>query len=135
MIDTRPAKRYRASQSEWRAIRMEFNYENCWCCGDPWSELHHILNRSHSGDDVTVNLAPLCAECHRRVEARDAVSRSLIRQALLPSNIGYLRWKMGEQVEGWLDRNYPLALPNTHAKEQVLDLGLDLAVAVNEVLK
>lgn len=106
--DPRPAKRYRAPKSEWEDIREAFSEERCWVCEEPWMELHHILNRSHSGDDVVVNLAPLCSECHRRVEARDPLARSALRGALMPSNLAYLSYRLGENVEGWLERNYAL---------------------------
>ncbi len=109
MTDPKSSKRYRASQSEWSAIHLAFENDRCWVCDEPWTELHHILARSHSGDDVVVNLAPLCRECHRRIEARDPVARSLVRQALMPSNIAYLRYRLGDGVEGFLERNYALA--------------------------
>lgn len=105
--DPKPAKRYRATKAEWNDIRDAFVDDRCWVCGDVWTELHHILNRSHSGDDVVVNLAPLCLACHNRVEMRDPVARSLLRGALMPSNLAYLSYKLGEdKVEGWLERNY-----------------------------
>ena len=126
--DFKSAKRYRASIPEWEGMRQAFSRDRCWVCGGSWTELHHILPRSHSGDDVIVNLAPVCVDCHRRIEARDPVARSLIRQALLPSNFAYLRYKFGEQVGGWLDANYPVCLPNARVEDLDLDLGLDLGV-------
>lgn len=78
----------------------------CWTCSSNWTQLHHILSRAHGGDDVTVNLAPLCTSCHHLVEARDSVTRSLLRGALMPSNLEYLRFRLGENVAGWLERNY-----------------------------
>ena len=107
MTDPKPMKRYRASATEWETIRAHFKGERCWCCGDPYQELHHILSRGQGGDDVTVNLAPLCRTCHRDVESRDPWARSQLRHALLPTNLGYLRSRKGECVEGWLNRNYP----------------------------
>ena len=104
--DPKPTKRYRATKAEWNDIREAFVDDRCWVCSEVWTELHHILNRSHSGDDVVVNLAPVCQSCHLRIEARDPVARSLIRHALMPSNLGYLRYKLGENVDGWLERNY-----------------------------
>lgn len=127
MIDAKPAKRYRATKAEWNDIRDAFSEDRCWVCDEPWAELHHILNRSHSGDDVVVNLAPCCRQCHGRIEARDAQARSLIRQALMPSNLAYLRYKLGENAEGWLSRNYPLGTFSRAA------LGLDLGVDPKEV--
>lgn len=131
MIDPKPQKRYRASKERWEDIRDAFSDERCWACGGRWTELHHILNRSHSGDDVTANLAPVCSECHRRIEARDPVVRSLIRQALMPSNLAYLRSKLGENTEGWLLRHYPTHLALT---ERVVSEGFYAGVDSTEVL-
>jgi 5-methylcytosine-specific restriction endonuclease McrA len=105
--DPKPAKRYRATQAEWNDIRDAFADERCWVCDEVWHELHHIVNRSHSGDDVIQNLAPLCSECHRRVEARDVEARILLRQAFLPSTYDYLLTKLQWRVGGFLERNYP----------------------------
>lgn len=131
--DPKPEKRYRATKQEWESIREAFSEDCCWVCGGEWTELHHILNRSHSGDDVVVNLAPVCQECHRRIEARDPQARSLIRQALMPSNLAYLRYKLGENTEGWLERHYPLG--NFSRARLGLDLGLDLEVDLGSFTK
>lgn len=104
--DPKRSKRIRASQAEWNAIYETFSEDSCWVCGEVWAELHHLLPRSHSGCDVVQNLAPVCRDCHRRIEARDSVARSLIRQALMPSNINYLRYRLGDGTEAWLERHY-----------------------------
>lgn len=132
MIDAKPEKRYRASAAEWTELRKQFVGESCWVCGERWTELHHIYPRGQGGDDVGPNLAPVCMTCHGRIEARDPESHSLIRQALMPSNLEYLRYKLGENTEGWLSRNYPLGTFTHNALD--LDLGLDLGVAVSEGL-
>jgi 5-methylcytosine-specific restriction endonuclease McrA len=47
---------------------------NRWCqiCGEPSASTHHIVPRSHGGDDVPENLAALCGNgvtgCHGDVE-------------------------------------------------------------------
>jgi 5-methylcytosine-specific restriction endonuclease McrA len=117
LADPKPRKRHRASQAEWKEIRAAFRRSDCccWTCPANWTELHHILNRAHSGDDVIENLAPLCAECHQRIEARDPFTRSLLRQSLMPSNIAYLSSRLAENVGGWLERNYPLTLQSETA--------------------
>lgn len=107
MIDAKPQKRHRATYPEWVKIREAFRQDTCWCCGARWTELHHILNRSHGGDDVVENLAPVCSQCHGRIEARDPVARSLLRGALMLSNLHYLEGKVPD-VEGWLERHYPI---------------------------
>lgn len=108
MIDAKPTKRYRASLNEWGQMREWFCLERCWVCNEPWQELHHIYPRGQGGDDVIENLAPLCKRCHGRVEARDPIARSLLRQALMPSHLDYLIGKLGETTKGWIERHYPV---------------------------
>lgn len=134
MNDPKPQKRYRATRADWEDIRDAFSEDRCWVCGERWTELHHILNRSHSGDDVVVNLAPVCQECHGRIEARDPQARSLIRQALMPSNLGYLSYKLGENTEGWLSRHYPLGTYAHNALKDLASEGLKQGVDSAEVL-
>lgn len=109
-MDPKPAPRIRASKEEWAGIHKGFVNERCWVCGGSWSDLHHIVSRAHSGDDVVANLAPLCRACHTAVEERDLHARSKLRQALLPSNYHYLLGKLGVSFEGWLERNYPVRI-------------------------
>jgi HNH endonuclease len=108
-VDTKPERRYRATLAEWEWFRTWFALERCWVCEDAWQELHHIYPRGQGGDDDIVDLAPVCRECHRHIEARDPVARSLLRQALMPTNLEYLRGKLGDGTLGWLDRNYPVS--------------------------
>jgi len=30
----------------------------------------------------------------------------MLGEALTPENLGYLRYKLGERADGWLERNY-----------------------------
>lgn len=103
----KPPKRYKASAKSWQAIREHFAQDSCWVCGEAWTDLHHAVPRSRSGDDVLGNLIPLCRPCHGLVEARDPVARGRIRAMLGSSNFAYLRYRVGPTWEGWLDRNYP----------------------------
>lgn len=73
-------------------------------------ELHHIYPRGQGGDDQIENLSPVCSPCHRKIEARDPVARSLLRGALMPTNLAYLHDKLGERTAGWLERHYPPTL-------------------------
>ena len=106
MSDPKPSKRYRASQAEWSGIYEAFKGAGCRICEEYPIELHHVLPRSHSGDDVIVNLVPLCRVCHARVEARDPVARAALRESFSEAHIAYLRFRLGERAEAWLDRNY-----------------------------
>ncbi len=106
MHDPKPSKRYRATKKEWEDIHAAFNGVGCLVCEEYPIELHHVLPRSHSGDDVAVNLVPLCRVCHGRVEARDPVARAVLRESLSEAHIAYLRFRLGECAEAWLDKNH-----------------------------
>lgn len=110
-------KPFRANALEWNVIRAQFLAERCWVCDRPWHELHHILPRDGAGtwpngDDVTVNLAPVCTHCHRLVEERDTDARARLRGALMPSNVAYLSGKLGgdDRALVFLERHYATAV-------------------------
>ena len=107
--DPKPAKPYRASQREWADIRHAFGKgSRCRVCGGDWKELHHLVSRGAGrGDDVLVNLIPLCHACHLAVEARKPYARAKIREGLTEGNRWYVTSKFGTEAAGWLDRNYP----------------------------
>jgi 5-methylcytosine-specific restriction endonuclease McrA len=113
MNDPKPAKRYRASKKEWKEMRAIFKGKPCSVCGGTWDSLHHILPRSKGGDDVAVNLAPVCGSgttgCHGRLEDRDPMARAKLRASLTGPNYAYLHYRLGETWEAWLDRRYPSA--------------------------
>ena len=107
--DFKQPPRYRATLEEGAWFRTWFRDHTCWVCGGPWQELHHILARSHGGDDDIDNLAPLCSPCHRKVEARDMWARRQIRWAMWVNHHAYLQRKLGGGGrEAFLERNYPL---------------------------
>lgn len=110
IADPKPRKRYRASKKEWEDMHAAFRGSPCRICGEPFQSLHHIFPRGKGGDDVIVNLAPLCGSgttgCHGRIEARDAKAREALRANLTEANRWYLTYKLGLKAEGWLDRNY-----------------------------
>lgn len=103
----KPPPRHRATQLAWQRIREHFAQSACWVCGQAWTDLHHIYPRSKSGDDVIGNLAPLCRECHARVEARDPLARGRIRERLDSANFAYLGYRIGVTWQGWIERHYP----------------------------
>lgn len=109
--DPKPPKRYRATKKEWEDMRLAFRGAGCRVCGKPWESLHHIVRRSQGGDDVLVNLAPLCGSgttgCHGRLEARDPAARAALRANLTDANRWYITYKFGHGSEAWLDRAYP----------------------------
>jgi 5-methylcytosine-specific restriction endonuclease McrA len=116
--DPKPAKRHVATRREWAEIREWFEGSPCWVCSKPYESLHHILPRDGGGpypggDDVIVNLAPLCGDgtrgCHGLVEAGDRGVRARLRSMLTDANLMYLERRLGAAWEAWLDGHYPLA--------------------------
>lgn len=71
--DPKPATRHKADQKEWKAIREHFAHACCVACGLATESLHHVVPKSQGGDDLVVNLAPLCGDgtrgCHGRLES------------------------------------------------------------------
>lgn len=106
MSDPKPAKRHRASKEEWEEIRAILLPSPCRLCDEPARELHHLYPRAQGGDDVTVNLIPLCRDCHRRIEERDPATNVMLRLNLSDGNYAYLAYKLGERWDAWLARRY-----------------------------
>ena len=70
----RGERRYRrkvASPKQWQAIRAaKLDGQTCRISDDRRAEvLHHLVKRSHGGDDVADNLVPLCEVCHGIIHA------------------------------------------------------------------
>jgi len=110
--DPKPTKRYRASRKEWAHMRRVFSTSRCLVCAGEWTELHHVLPRDGGGpypcgDDVVVNVAPLCAPCHRKVEARDPEALAALRANLNDAHKWYLTYRLGHAAPAWLDRHLP----------------------------
>lgn len=88
----------------------------CWGCDGlrrfAWRRLHahHLVPRSQGGDDVAVNMAPLCGECHFDLHGAASGARRVVRVALRgrlqPAQLAYIEAKKGR---AWLDRHYPRA--------------------------
>lgn len=106
MRDPKPAKRFRASKAEWEEIRANLLPSPCRLCAEPARELHHLYPRAQGGDDVTVNLIPLCSACHRLIEARDPITNITLRLSISNTNLAYLQYKLGEHAIPWLERRY-----------------------------
>lgn len=79
---------------------MHFEYDECCLCGTTHSlHLHHVLFRSHGGDDVRANLLALCHDEHDGYH----LNRGDVRQRLAvyikqnrPDTVEYLVEKLGE---------------------------------------
>lgn len=88
---------------------------SCRACGERGTDAHHVIFRSHGGDDVEENIVCLCNVCHRLLhysahdEDRHRV-RSEIGQRLTSAEMGYAVRRLGK-VEGrsFLRRHYNVA--------------------------
>jgi 5-methylcytosine-specific restriction endonuclease McrA len=74
----------------------------CLVCGFRAEHCHHLYPRYRGGDDVLENLIPLCADCHRKVHARDTLTRRAVFDALSADAVAYCEGK----EPFWLDRQY-----------------------------
>jgi 5-methylcytosine-specific restriction endonuclease McrA len=98
----RGERRYRrrvASGKRWQQLWDE-KRGPCRICGDRVAslmELHHLVFRSHFGDDVADNLVPLCSGCHCAITLRrseSAAKRLLL--SLSDAEYAYMIMRGGE---------------------------------------
>jgi 5-methylcytosine-specific restriction endonuclease McrA len=99
----RGERRYRrkvASRKQWQAI-IDEKGSRCrlQLCGGVLSpiEYHHVVSRSHGGDDVADNIVPLCAICHGMVTRRVFPEASLADRLYEPER-AYVVSKLGEHA-------------------------------------
>jgi 5-methylcytosine-specific restriction protein A len=73
---TRPPSSRRGYGGAWRIIRARVLREEpiCWC-GEPTTEVDHIVPLSAGGTDARENLRALCKRHHSARTRRDQVSR------------------------------------------------------------
>jgi hypothetical protein len=115
-----PDPKRAARKQDVEAIRRKLLWEReCYACGKPASDGHHVLFRSHGGDDVPENIAPLCHDDHMLLhfgsgEEREIVARQ-IGETLLAHDRDVIKYaidKLG-YWEGWdfLERIYYIHRP------------------------
>lgn len=110
MPDWKHPKRVRLRGSAYRQLHTQIVHgKRCVICGEWARTMHHLLPRSHGGEDVPENLIPVCGDgtrgCHSDIEERREGAREKVRATLLPCHIDYLARECGW---GWIDRQYPL---------------------------
>ena len=68
MINTIPkTKRIKLSQKKYNKLKEEvFERDDCKCvlCGKQATDMHHVIFKSHGGDDSKRNCVALCTDCH-----------------------------------------------------------------------
>lgn len=95
----RKYRRIVAGPKAWQVIRSA-KLGPCRVCGTtyPPVELHHLVPRSQSGDDVPDNLVPLCSSDHHLVTERRRLELELLAKALTDSEYTYCVMKLGENA-------------------------------------
>ena len=67
--------------------------KNGWCAvcgkGSLETEWHHIIFRSHGGDEADENMLEVCPECHRKIHAR----------LISPDEVAFARLTAGSYLE------------------------------------
>ena len=99
---SRGERRYRrkvASSKRWQQLWDE-KRGPCRICGSGVAslmELHHLVARSHFGDDVADNLVPLCTECHCAITLRrSAAGAKRLLLSLSDAEYAYMIDRGGE---------------------------------------
>jgi len=95
--EARRTFRRKATPTEWSKLR-DLKRGPCRCCGSSFSGLHHVVFRSHGGDDVAANLVPLCTVCHELVHKRDRETCVRLVMMLRDEEYLYAVLKCGEPV-------------------------------------
>ena len=109
----RGERRYRrtvASPKQWQAI-IKAKQGPCRVCVRASSngglrssaphliEFHHLVPRSHGGDDVGDNIVPLCADHHTLVTMHEPIACRYLSESLSEHERGYVLRKVG--AAGW----------------------------------
>jgi hypothetical protein len=86
-----------ASPKRWVAI-IAAKGGPCRVCGAAVVQFHHVIPRGQGGADSESNIVPLCADCHRRIEARDKEAGLALALSLSDSEYAYAIEHGGEDV-------------------------------------
>ena len=99
----------------------------CRVCGSRDAlQRHHLVPRSLGGDDLEMNLVPLCGfgarDCHGQFERGiyRPIYGAVIRGTMRPEEVAYVRGKKGED---FLDRYYPVEPPPGPVLERLVAEG------------
>jgi len=78
---------------------LKVRWDECCLCGETEDlHIHHIVYRSHSGDDVEANLCCLCVSCHTGIHSRSTEKWEALAgyiAAERSDTAKYLRRKLG----------------------------------------
>ena len=93
------ARRRRPTGRPWQRVRaavLKASSGRCARCGDPATEVDHVVPLQRGGSGHTDNLQPLCAPCHRRKTGTDAH-----RKGEGGSKVQRFQWMSGNPGSGF----------------------------------
>lgn len=71
------------SRSKWLKVRKQAAERDnglCVLCGQPANDVHHVIFRSHGGQDELSNVVCLCRQCHEMAHGAHAIE---VREKLI----------------------------------------------------
>jgi len=85
----------------------------CAGCGDPGSEAHHVVLRSHGGEHHIDCGLLLCNKCHRGFHDGQYDIQKDIGKGLLewPEKVAYVHEVLGDRADSYLLRYYRIEAP------------------------
>ncbi len=87
-----------ASPKQWQAI-IQAKGGPCRVCGQRQEiEFHHLIARSHGGEDVADNIVPLCRGCHAQITLKASGDVLSLVRGLRDAEYAYAVEKAGEAV-------------------------------------
>lgn len=100
-------------------VRKLLAERECRLCGRPAQDAHHLIFRSHGGDDVPENLIPLCRRCHDSIHASDRIARMSLMLTLRDEERAYVVSKLGDNdhAAAWAERVYGLSEGAWHERD------------------
>lgn len=108
MTDFKPAARIRDTAL---MKLLKFRFDCCEITGvTSGLHLHHVIYKSHSGDDLVANIICMSDTLHTRYHAGDPVARRLVAEhvdTLRPDVACYIAEKLGsaEALLEWFERH------------------------------
>lgn len=89
---------------------LHFEYDECCLCGVTYPlHLHHVVFKSHDGDDTRANILALCLNEHEFYHRGDPAVKQRLAEHLLaerPDVVEYLREMLGDGgAEVWMERH------------------------------
>lgn len=94
--DPKPGRRIRDPHL---LLRLKLAQECCCVCGTTYHlHLHHVVYRSHSGDDVEANCVSVCYGHHQLLHKRHSTTWASLRRYIeqeRPDVLAYIAEKVG----------------------------------------